>query len=152
MNMSTLESSASTAERPSGADARRFVGAWRLVETTRDGKVRPERGANPTGMIVYHESGWMAAQIQPDRPRADLAGAVPTPEEALAALDGYTAYFGAYTVDEVRKVVIHHRKGSVTPGWRAKPDFERAYEFVGDDRVILRPVGNRNELLWERLK
>jgi hypothetical protein len=103
-------------------------------------------------MIVYHESGWMAAQIQPDRPRADLAGAVPTPEEALAALDGYTAYFGAYTVDEVRKVVIHHRKGSVTPGWRAKPDFERAYEFVGDDRVILRPVGNRNELLWERLK
>ncbi|MFN3892320.1 MAG: lipocalin-like domain-containing protein [Beijerinckiaceae bacterium] len=134
------------------SDARRFVGTWRLVETTRGGQIRPERGANPTGMITYHESGWMSAQIQPDRAHAALAGDTPTAEEALAAIDGYTAYFGTYTVDEARKVVTHHRKASVTPGWRSRPDFERAYEFVGDDRVILRPVGNRNELVWERLK
>lgn len=135
-----------------GGDRQRFIGSWRLAETTRDGKPRPERGANPTGMITYHESGWMSAQIQPDRPPVILSGASPTPEEALAALDGYTAYFGTYSVDDVRKVVTHHRKASVTPGWRERPDFERAYEFVGDDRIILRPVGNRNELVWERLK
>jgi hypothetical protein len=135
-----------------GSDASRFVGTWRLVETTRAGQIRPERGANPTGMITYHESGWMSAQIQPDRPIAPLSGVAPTPEEALAAIDGYTAYFGTYTVDEARKVVTHHRKASVTPGWRQRADFERAYEFVGDDRVILRPVGNSNELVWERLK
>lgn len=135
----------------SGQDAKRFVGSWRLVETTRDGMIRPERGANPTGVIMYHESGWMAAQIQPDRPPLVLAGDAPTPDEALAALDGYTAYFGTYEVDEARKVVTHRRTASVTPGWRAKPDFERAYEFVGDNRVVLRPVGNRNELVWERL-
>ena len=146
------ETDADRAKTSAGHDAKRFVGSWRLVETTRDGKIRPERGAHPTGMIVYHESGWMAAQIQPDRPPLALAGETPSPEEAKAALDGYTAYFGTYTVDEIRKVVIHHRKGSVTPGWRTSPDFERAYEFVGEDRVILRPVGNRNELLWERLK
>lgn len=135
-----------------GQDTKRFVGSWRLVETTRDGKIRPERGAHPTGIIMYHESGWMSAQIQPDRPPLILAGASPTPEEALAALDGYTAYFGTYTVDEVRKVVTHMRTASVTPGWRHHPAFERAYEFVGEKRVILRPVGNRNELVWERLE
>ncbi|MBX9758233.1 MAG: lipocalin-like domain-containing protein [Beijerinckiaceae bacterium] len=133
-------------------DAAKFIGTWRLVETTNDGKPRPERGANPLGMITYHESGWMSAQIQPDRPVVGMAGAEPTGEEAKAALFGYTAYFGTYTVDETRKVVTHHRKASVSPGWEKRPDFERAYEFAGQDRVILRPVGNKNELVWERLK
>jgi hypothetical protein len=137
---------------PAGEDAKKFIGSWRLVETTADGKIRPERGARPSGMITYHESGWMSAQIQPDRPPVGMAGAEPTGDEAKAALFGYTAYFGTYTVDEGRKIVIHHRKGSVSPGWEKRPDFERAYEFVGADRVILRPVGNRNELVWERLK
>lgn len=138
--------------RPAGTDAKKFIGSWRLVETTSDGKVRPERGAKPIGMITYHESGWMAAQIQPDRPPVPLSGKEPTGDEAKAALFGYTAYFGTFTVDEKRKVVTHHRKGSVSPGWEQRPDFERAYEFVGEDRVILRPVGNKNELIWERLK
>ena len=136
----------------SESDAKRFVGSWRLVETTRDGKVRPERGANPTGMITYHESGWMAAQIQPDRPAVGSSESAPTQEEIVACADGYTAYFGTYTVDEERKVVIHHRTASVRPGWSQSPDFVRAYEFRGPDRVVLRPAGNRNELVWERLK
>lgn len=134
------------------SDAKRFVGSWRLVETTRDGKVRPERGAHPTGIITYHESGWMAAQIQPDRPPIDCSESDATPEQVAAAADGYTAYFGTYAVDDVRKVVTHHRKGSVRPGWRRAPDFVRAYEFRGEDQVVLRPVGNKNELVWERLK
>ena len=62
-------------QRPTwGEDAKKLFGAWRLVETTSDGKVRPERGANPLGLITYHESGWMAAQIQPDRPPAMPTG------------------------------------------------------------------------------
>ena len=38
----------------------------------------------------------MAVQIMPDRNRPKYAGAQPTPEEAKAALTGYTAYFGTY--------------------------------------------------------
>ena len=41
----------------------------------------------------------MAVQIMPDRNRPKYA-AQPTPEEAKAALIGYTAYFGTYTVDD----------------------------------------------------
>lgn len=147
-----MSQNATAQSAPAGADAKKFIGSWRLVETTSDGKFRPERGANPIGMITYHESGWMSAQIQPDRPPVGMAGAEPTGEEARAALFGYTAYMGTYTVDETRKIVIHHRKASISPGWEKRPDFERAYEFVGADRVILRPVGNKNELVWERLK
>ena len=148
----SMSGGASGQSSPLNEDAKKFIGSWRLVETTSDGKIRPERGAKPIGMITYHESGWMAAQIQPDRPPVGMAGKEPTGEEAQKALVGYTAYFGTFTVDEKRKVVTHHRKGSVSPGWEQRPDFERAYEFVGNNRVILRPVGNKNELIWERLK
>ncbi len=139
--------------RPSwGEDAKKLMGTWRLVETTSDGKVRPERGANPLGLITYHETGWMSAQIQPDRPPIGMAGTQPTGEEAKAALHGYTAYFGSFTLDETKKVVVHHRLGSVSPGWTKIPDYVRAYEFEGPNRVVLRPVGNKNALVWERLK
>ncbi len=133
------------------ADFDKFIGTWRLVAITSDGKIRHDRGAQPTGLITYHESGWMAAQIQPDRAPTPMQGDRPTGEEALAALYGYTAYFGTFVVDPVAKTVTHQRKGSVSPGWERHPDFVRAYEFDGLNRVILRPVNNKNELVWERL-
>lgn len=134
------------------ADARKFVGSWRLVATTSDGKIRPERGEKPTGIITYLENGWMAAQIQPDRTPIGMVGASPSGEEAKAALYGYTAYFGTYTIDAKAKIVTHHRKGNVTPGWEKNADIQRAYVFDGPDRVILYPIGNKNELIWERMK
>ena len=129
-------------------DAKRIVGAWRYVGTTIDGKPRPGRGANPKGIIFYTESGHMAAQIAPDR-RLKMAGGEPTPDEAKAALADYIAYFGTYTLDERTRTVTHHREGSVQPD--GMPDLVRNYEFVGD-RLILRPINTRQEVVWERVK
>jgi hypothetical protein len=44
----------------------------------------------------------MDVQIIPDRPRPPFSGADPTSEEARAALMGYMAHFGTYTIDERR--------------------------------------------------
>jgi hypothetical protein len=128
--------------------AKRFVGVWRYVGTRIDGKPRPNRGANPKGFIFYTESGAMAAQIAPDRENK-MAGAEPTPEEAKAALADYVSYLGTYTVDARAGTVTHHRQGSVQPGPLA--DYVRSYEFAGD-RLILRPVGTTQEVVWERIK
>jgi len=132
---------------PSDA-AKRFVGVWRYVGTQIGGKPRPNRGANPKGFIFYTASGAMAAQIAPDRENK-MAGAEPTPDEAKAALADYVAYFGTYTVDERAGTVTHHRQASVQPGPLA--DYVRNYEFIGD-RLILRPVGTTQEVVWERMK
>jgi hypothetical protein len=128
--------------------AKRFVGVWRYVGTRIDGKPRPNRGANPKGFIFYTESGAMAAQIAPDRENK-MAGQEPTPDEAKAALADYVSYFGTYTVDERAGTVTHHRKASVQPG--PLTDYVRSYEFMGD-RLILRPVGTTQEVVWERIK
>jgi Lipocalin-like domain len=128
--------------------ARRFVGVWRYVGTQVDGKPRPNRGANPKGFIFYTASGDMAAQIAPDRENK-MAGQEPTPDEAKAALADYVSYFGTYTVDARAGTVTHHRQASVQPG--PLTDYVRNYEFTGD-RLILRPVGTTQEVVWERIK
>jgi len=128
--------------------AKRFVGAWRYIGTTIDGKPRADRGANPKGMIYYTASGHMAVQIAPDRERKK-AGKEMTPEEAKNAVENYIAYFGTYAIDERAGTVTHHRISSVQPG-DAGP-LVRAYEFVGD-RLILRPPGSTQEITWERIK
>ena len=71
--------------------AKRFVGAWRYVGSTVDGKPLPGRGANPKGLIHYDSSGYMSVQVAPDQERKK-AGSTPTPEEAQAALVEYIAY------------------------------------------------------------
>ena len=130
------------------AKGQRLHGAWRYLGSMTDGKPTPGRGANPKGIIYYDPSGAMVVQVAPDKDRAK-AGSAPTPDEAQAALAGYVAYFGTYTVDEKAATVTHHRHASVQPGDVA--DLVRGYEFAGD-RLILRPPGTTYEVLWERIK
>ena len=133
-----------------GDVAKRFVGTWRLASIMQNGRMDLHRGPHPTGMIYYDAKGYMAVQIMPDRPRPKYAGASPTPDEAKAAISGYTAYFGTYTIDERARTVTHHRTGDINPG--PFGDFVRRYEFASDDRLILRPVETTNALTWERIK
>jgi len=135
-------------EQNNGEGAKRLHGAWRYLGSMTDGKPTPGRGANPKGIIYYDPSGTMVVQVAPDKERGK-AGSAPTPDEAQAALAGYIAYFGTYTVDEKAATVTHHRHASVQPGDVA--DLVRGYEFAGD-RLILRPPGTTYEVLWERIK
>jgi hypothetical protein len=120
-------------------------GAWRYVRAILDGK--PSR-PNGKGLIYYAPSGDMVVQVSPGN-AVGKAGAKPTPEEALAALDGYIAYFGTYTIDERAQTVTHHRKGSVQPG--DTTDLVRRFAIDGD-RLILNPPGSTYEVHWERIK
>ena len=128
--------------------AKQLVGTWRLVDINNG--TDPNRGPRPIGLIYYDAHGNMAAQIMPDRPRAKYAATQPTPDEAKAAITGYTAYFGTYTVDEGARTVTHRRKANLNPG--GIDTVVRRYEFVTPDRIILRPVENQNQLTWERVK
>ena len=138
------------ASEQTGGDRQKLVGVWRLVSITADGKVNPLRGGKPTGYIFYTASGEMGAMIQPERPPVAMAGREPSGPEAQAALKGYTAYFGTYTVDEKAKVITHHRKGSVQPGYEA--DVQRHYRFEPDDRLVLGNPATKSALVWERAK
>jgi hypothetical protein len=141
---------ASAQPGPQGDAAKRLVGTWRLVSITVDGQFDPNRGPRPTGLIYYDANGNMAAQIMPDRARPKYAGTTPTPDEAKAAITGYTAYFGTYTIDEKARTVTHHRAANINPG--GLPVVVRRFEFVSDNRIVLRPLESKNVLTWQRVK
>ena len=134
--------------KPNGEVAKKFFGAWRYLGSTVDGKPVPGRGANPKGIIYYDPSGHMAVQVAPDKERSK-AGTLPTPDEAQAALTGYIAYFGTYSIDERNGAVTHHRTASIQPG--DLPKVVRVPEFKGD-RMTLRPPNTKQEIVWERIK
>jgi hypothetical protein len=115
---------------------KRFHGAWRLVSPDAE------------GFLYYDPSGRMSVQSAPRRARP-RAGEKPTPAEALAALDGYVAYFGTYAIDAAARTVTHHQLATVQPG--APTPLVRTYELVGDDRLILRPLGRPGEIVWQRI-
>jgi hypothetical protein len=104
----------------------------------------------PTGVLYYDAFGNMAAQISPDRARPQFTSQRPTPEEALNAITGYTAYFGTYTIDEKAQTVTHHVKGNLTPG--GNNDGVRRFEFAPGERLIIYNDRGGNKLIWERLK
>jgi Lipocalin-like domain len=136
--------------RPAGKQSakERFIGSWRHIGSTVNGQPRAGQGAHPRGIIIYDAHGHMACHVAPDR-EVTKAGDEPTGDEAKAALAGYVAYFGTYSIDEKAHTVTHHRHASVQPG--DSGDVVRGYEFVGD-RLILRPVGTAAEVIWERIK
>jgi Lipocalin-like domain len=138
----------SETSNPDSDVARRFVGAWRYVGATVDGKPDAARGPNPKGLIVYDPSGHMAVHVAPEKPARPGGGEL-TPADVKAALTGVVAYFGVYSIDERAGTVTHHKHSSVQPGDGG--DVVRAYEFAGD-RLILRPVEAKNTaIVWERI-
>ena len=67
---------------------------------------------------MYDATGHMMVEFEKMPPPAKFASGDdwnPTPEEARAALLGYIAYFGTYTVDEAAHAVTHHVEGSLNP-------------------------------------
>ena len=138
---------------PQDETAARFIGTWRLVSVVgANGEPTANFGPHPIGLLIYDGTGHMAVQIMPDRVRPKYAASQPTPDEARAALMGYVAYFGTYTVDEHAQTVTHHRDGNITPA--ALGDTMRHYKFETDDRLILAQVeqSQPSNLIWERIK
>jgi Lipocalin-like domain len=137
-----------------------FVGVWDLISferRTASGETVYPMGKNPVGRLIYDAQGHMSAQLmRPDRPQFQSTSASAPPGDKSAAFDGYTAYYGTYTVSEKDHTVIHHVKASLYPNWVGS-DQRRLYEFSAG-RLVLRAInglggpGTESRLVWERAR
>ncbi len=137
----------------------KLVGTYRLVTTeVKDAGGGWQRTPNydSVGYITYSDTGYMGVHVMPQN-RTPFGDTQPTAAEAQAALRGYTAYYGPYSVhtDEDDKFLIHHRVGQIDPGGVA--DAKRFYDLAGDRLVLTpAPASGRKEdatrhVVWERL-
>jgi hypothetical protein len=116
------------------------VGIWQLVSSENlyeDGSVSYPNGKDAIGRLIYDAMGNMAVQVgnihRPAFVNSDrLRG---TAAEIQMAFEGYTAYFGTYSVAEKRGAVTHHVISSLFPNW-AGTDQVRYYQFSGKRLVL----------------
>jgi hypothetical protein len=107
-------------------DVKALLGYWQLLrfEVIRaDNQVFLPYGSSLSGVLVYSGNGRMvAAWGNQERPKAKDSRN-PTPEELAMRLKGFDSYWGTFEFDAVRRVVIHHVEGCITP------------EAIGTDRI-----------------
>ena len=119
-------------ESTSMSDRAKFVGTYRLITTEiKDGNTgewSETPNFNRIGYITYADTGHMGVHIMP-RSRLPFSSFPPPGAEVQVALQGYTAYFGSFTVDEQQQFVEHQRFGHINQGGIV--DVKRFYDFEG---------------------
>jgi len=136
-----------TAVGQAQTDAQRFVGDYTLISYV----TFPEAGAavdmSYVGRLSYDSAGNMSGLGMP-------SGLPEREREAGGRLTGGFAYWGKVTVDDEKKIVVHHVEGSpLMPSW-VGGDNVRFYEFEGDLlRLSLKNAEGRTTatLTWRRL-
>jgi hypothetical protein len=95
-----------------------LVGTWKLIsyeDRPAGAPIEYPYGVKPTGLLIYDSSGHMAIQIMKTPPQKVASGNEYhlTPQEKIALVDGYVAYFGTYTVDWTKHVVTVTAQGDL---------------------------------------
>jgi len=120
----------------------RLIGRWNLIsfeESSGESTAYP-LGRDATGQIGYDAAGNMAVQIMKAQRPLFASGdqGVGTMEEMSAALGGYVAYCGTYSVDETARVVTHSLTMSLFPNW-VGTEQRRHVVFNGDQLTLTTP-------------
>ena len=139
----------------SAVDARtRLVGSWRLVTwVSFDEAGRSRPGNYDTGLVTYDAAGQMSAHLMQAQGRSKEN---PTTDAArAAAYSTYIGYFGPFTVDEPKGMVVHHVVGSSFPHWVGS-DQVRYFKLSEDGKTLELSVksGARvtSLLTWRRVE
>ena len=138
-----------------------LIGTWKLVsreDRTPAGELQidPALGRDPLALLVYDGAGNFSAQFM-KRDRADSEPVTTRTggSNNSAAVGGYDAYFGTYTVDEATGSVTQHLLGALSAGDVGKV-VTREMHVEGDRLVIeLETTGAAGEpvtrtLVWLR--
>lgn len=118
-----------------------FFGAWELVsyeQRLASGELLRPFGDAPSGLILYHVNGVMSAQISAgDRARAVRNDFFSTSaDEAAAAWRTYFGYWGTFSVDIAKRIVVHRVEGGSFANWIGTEQV-RHFRFDGEDRLVL---------------
>ena len=119
-------------------------GVWKL-ESREDvdgaGRIHidPGLGWDPLGILCFGPSHFAAQFMKRDRARPEN---VPPPIEGknnTAAVNGYDAYFGTYSVDESAGTLTTYLEGSISPT-NVGNVYVRNVRVVGDELIVQLPT------------
>jgi hypothetical protein len=135
-----------------------IVGTWSLAEqwVELDGKKTQRFGPNPKGIAIFEGNGRFAQiLLRPDLPRFASNNAMTgTADENKAVVQGSTAFYGRWSVDEKDGSLVAHLDGSTYPNWDGQ-DQKRTVSMSGDEMKLCVPgaqIGGTACAIWKRIK
>jgi hypothetical protein len=114
--------------------AAKIRGIWKLksredVDDTGQIQVDPFLGRDPLGILCFGPSHFAAQFMKRDQSHSENVSQRVQAKNNTAAVNGYDAYFGTYSVDEIAGTLTTHLEGSISPA-----NVGRTY--VRDVRVV----------------
>jgi len=136
-----------------------LVGSWILVSNDAvapDGTKHQLFGPNPKGLLVFDATGqYSQILVNPAVPKFKINNRLKgTPEENTAAVQGTTATFGTWMVDEASKTVTVRYAGGMFPN-QAGTEAKRTAVVTGDELKINNPAtasGMKSDSVYRRAK
>src|SRR5436190_19388598 len=118
----------------------KILGIWMLksredVDAGGQIHVDPFLGRDPMGILCFGPSHFAAQFMKRDRSREEN---VPQPVQVknnTVAVNGYQAYFGTYSIDEIAGTLTTHLEGSISPA-DIGATYIRDARVVGDELFI----------------
>lgn len=150
--------SAALAQQEAKGLRQQIVGTWSLAEqwVEQEGKKTQRFGANPKGIAIYENSGRFAAiLLRPDLPRfASNSAMTGTADENKAVVQGSTAFYGSWSIDEKDGSMVARIDGSTYPNWDGQEQ-KRTVSIAGDEIKLCVPgaqIGGTACAIWRRVK
>ena len=133
----------------------KLLGTWRLVQwqiEEEDGSISYPLGEDAIGQLAYGPDGRMSAQLtrrsQAHLSKNDWRQAADS--EKAQAWSNYFGYFGSYSIDESKKIVMHHIEGSWFPNLVGTSEI-RHYQFKGEQLVLDADTAwGKVHIVWEK--
>lgn len=132
------------------------VGVWSLVSQSvekPDGSRVERFGADPKGVTFFDQSGRFSTIIvRSDLPKIASNNAMTaTDAENRAIIQGSTAFFGSWSVDEATGTMLTRIEGATYPNWDAT-DQKRTVSMSGEEMKVCVPsqIGGTSCAVWRR--
>ncbi len=134
------------------------VGLWSLssqyVEKA-DGSRVERFGPNPKGMAYFDQGGrFSQVMVRADLPKIASNNAMTaTDAENRAIVEGSTAFFGTWSVDEATSTLFNRIEGSTFPNWTGT-ELKRTLSISGDEmkQCVASQIGGTSCAVWRRVR
>ena len=137
-----------------------LVGSWTLVSASQMTKagIKSDRwGPNPKGRAIFEADGRYSFMIfRSDVPKfASNNMNDVTPEESKIAIQGMTANFGTWSIDEATKTLVTNIEAASSPNLTGGSQKRIIASLTADELKYTNPasqIGTIDDVVWKRSK
>ena len=126
--------------KPNQSLATAIVGIWKLksredVDAAGHVHIDPFLGRDPLGILCFGPTHFSAQFMKRDRSAQDNVLQLVETKNNTARANGYDAYFGTYTVNDIEGTLTTRLEGSISPA-NVGDTYVRNVHVVNDELIV----------------